>query len=123
MVSVRCDGNDPRHGVRRMTILLATAAFMLLGVSAAIAQDFGDAEAGHQLAKQWCAACHVVDTAQTRGSATGAPPFAAVAAMKSTTRLSLSAFLQTPHVRMPDFRLSRTQIDDVSAYILSLGEK
>jgi mono/diheme cytochrome c family protein len=48
------------------------------------------------------------------------PGFAAIAAMKSTTELSLQAFLQTPHDHMPDWRLSRQQIDDVVAYIMSL---
>ena len=34
--------------------------------------------------------------------------------------MALDVFLQTPHHRMPDLHLSRTEIDDVSAYILSL---
>ena len=40
--------------------------------------------------------------------------------MKSTTRLSLRVFLQTPHDRMPNLQLNRDEIDNVSAYILSL---
>jgi hypothetical protein len=43
--------------------------------------------------------------------------------MKSTTPLSLRAFLQTPHERMPDLHLSRDEIDDLTAYILSLRRK
>jgi len=34
--------------------------------------------------------------------------------------MGLEVFLQTPHGRMPDLHLSRDEIDDVSAYILSL---
>jgi mono/diheme cytochrome c family protein len=40
--------------------------------------------------------------------------------MKSTTFMGLRAFLQTPHDRMPDLHLTRNEIDDVAAYILSL---
>ena len=40
--------------------------------------------------------------------------------MVSTTSMSLRVFLQSPHGNMPDYRLSREQIDDVVAYILSL---
>ena len=43
--------------------------------------------------------------------------------MKSTTPMSLRAFLQTPHSRMPDLRLSRDEIDNLTAYILSLRRK
>jgi hypothetical protein len=43
-----------------------------------------------------------------------------LAAQTSITPMALDAFLQTPHHRMPDLHLSRAEIDDVSAYILSL---
>jgi mono/diheme cytochrome c family protein len=34
--------------------------------------------------------------------------------------MSMRAFLSTSHKVMPDFKLTDIQIDDVSAYILSL---
>jgi hypothetical protein len=43
-----------------------------------------------------------------------------VAARPSTTAPGLRAFLQTPHLRMPDFALTADQTDDAIAYILSL---
>jgi mono/diheme cytochrome c family protein len=43
--------------------------------------------------------------------------------MKSTTALSLQAFLQTSHHNMPDWRLTRQQVDDVVAYIVTLRPK
>jgi len=84
------------------------------------AKESGDVAQGQHLARTWCAACHVVEPTQRNGGATGVPTFAAIAQMPSTTTLSLHAFLQTTHGRMPDFQLSRDEIDDVSAYILSL---
>jgi mono/diheme cytochrome c family protein len=80
----------------------------------------GDPDAGHTLVEKWCANCHIVDSAQKQGSSTGAPTFDAIAQMKSTTEMGLHVFLQTPHDRMPDLHLTRNELDDVSAYILSL---
>jgi hypothetical protein len=40
--------------------------------------------------------------------------------MSSTTEAGLAAFLSTPHGKMPDYSLSRNEIRNVSAYILSL---
>jgi len=86
----------------------------------AAAQAPGDAEAGRRLAETWCASCHMVAPGG-RGPATDATPdFAAVAAMPSTTAMSLRVFLQTPHSQMPDLHLSRPQTDDLISYILSL---
>jgi mono/diheme cytochrome c family protein len=83
-------------------------------------QEIGDAAAGKQLAERWCSSCHVVGPASTEGTSNGAPPFVAVARMKSTTPMSLRAFLLTPHTRMPDLHLSQDEIDNLTAYILSM---
>lgn len=79
----------------------------------------GDPDGGRVLARTWCVNCHVVD-AQSTQPADGVPSFPAIARMPSTTQLSLQAFLQTPHTRMPNFQLTRQQVDDAVAYILSL---
>lgn len=86
------------------------------------AQVPGDVANGAQLARTWCANCHVVGRADASTPATGdaVPTFASIAAMPSTTALSLRVYLQTPHGRMPDFALSRSETSDVIAYILSL---
>lgn len=79
----------------------------------------GDADAGHALARQWCAECHIVDAEQTRGSADVAP-FAAIANSESLTREGLSAFLADPHPVMPGMALSREEIADIVAYVETL---
>ena len=103
-----------------MRMLAATATLLAtLAALPAAAQTAGDIPAGRVIAQTWCANCHAVEiTAQH--TADGVPSFPAIARMASTTQLSLHAFLQTPHQRMPNFQLSRQQIDDVAAYILSL---
>lgn len=77
--------------------------------------------AGRQIAETWCSNCHQIGAeAPPPKTDQGPPSFPAIARMNSTTEMSLAAFLSTPHGRMPDFSLSRQEIRDVSAYILSL---
>ncbi len=112
---IRCNSPSPRRFG-----FAAFVALTLAAVAPASAQDAGDPDAGQKIAQTWCINCHVVGPGQTQGSSNGAPPFTAIAAQKAMTPMALSAFLQTPHHRMPDLQLSRAQIDDVSAYIFSL---
>ncbi len=101
--------------------MLATGAVALLtSGGSAVAQQVGDAAAGRKLAVEWCSACHVVESTGRQRGTDSAPPFAALAADPRTTEFRLRAFLMTPHQNMPDFRLSRTETDDLVAYILSL---
>jgi mono/diheme cytochrome c family protein len=102
--------------------IIAVAAVALMALPAA-AQESGDRLAGHDLAVRWCSSCHVVDPGQQRQGTDAVPTFAAIAAMKSTTAMSLTAFLSTSHTPMPDYSLSRDDIANVSAYILSLRKK
>jgi hypothetical protein len=51
--------------------------------------------------------------------ATG-PAFRDVANASTTTPLALRVFLSTSHPTMPNIVLSKTEIDDIVAYIMSL---
>jgi mono/diheme cytochrome c family protein len=102
------------------TVSPLTAILLIASSHRVAAQDIGDAAAGRQLTETWCSTCHVAGPGQHSGTSNGAPTFTAIAGMKSTTAVALQAFLQTPHDRMPDLHLSRGEIDDVAAYILSL---
>jgi mono/diheme cytochrome c family protein len=91
----------------------------LLATGTARAQDI---LTGKGIAEVWCSDCHLVDPQQRKSGRNSAPTFLSIARMKSTTEASLAAFLSTPHGRggMPDLVLDRNEIQDVSAYILSL---
>jgi mono/diheme cytochrome c family protein len=88
----------------------------------AAADDMGDPVNGHKIATAWCSNCHAL-AGSTQATATGAPAFSAIAANHSITPLSLRAFLQTPHHRMPDLHLSNTEMDDLISYILASRNK
>jgi mono/diheme cytochrome c family protein len=75
-----------------------------------------DALKGETLAKRWCAACHIVSSEQQRGT-TQAPPFSAVASKPDFNETTLAYFLLTPHPRMPDMSLTRSEAVDLAAYI------
>ena len=81
---------------------------------------FGDPDDGHRLATSWCSSCHQVELRAQASANDAVPSFRAIAAMPSTTSMSLRAFLSTTHAVMPNYELTNTQIDDVGAYILSL---
>lgn len=114
------DRKGAKSGTGFLLLLLLSAMALSGSPSQATAQQIGDAMVGRQLAERWCSSCHVVGSEGVSGTSNGAPTFAAIAGMKSTTPLSLRAFFQTPHARMPDLHLSRDETDDLGAYILSL---
>jgi len=100
--------------------LLALSLAVLPGL--ALAQmELGDPVAGQRLASTWCANCHSIAPGGPGPATDIAPSFAAIAALPSTTSMSLRAYLRTPHANMPDYRLSREELDDIVAYLLTVS--
>ena len=95
--------------------LLATIAV----VSATTYGYAADAGHGLDLAKRWCAACHIVSADQQRASA-DAPPFATIARSPDFDVKTLAFFLLDPHPKMPELPLSRAAAADIASYIASL---
>ncbi len=110
------------HGTGLMAVPVLTVVVLVASLHGAVAVGAGDTDAGHKIAVTWCGNCHVVGREQQSGASNGAPTFTAIADMKTTTWLGLHAFLQTPHHRMPDMQLTRDEMDDLTAYILSLRQ-
>jgi mono/diheme cytochrome c family protein len=102
--------------------LLATLLW-IVWPNGAGAQQLGDIAAGRHLSQTWCGSCHLVAPDVDRAVSNGVPTFVGIARDQSVTALSLRVFLQTPHAGMPDLHLSRDEIDDLAAYILSLRSK
>jgi len=112
-----------KHWTGFLVIPLLSAILLTASLRHVAAQDVGDVAAGRDLCETWCSSCHVVSRAPQRGTSNGTPTFTAIARMRSTTPLSLGVFLQTPHSGMPDLHLSRDEIDNITAYILSLRRR
>jgi mono/diheme cytochrome c family protein len=109
--------------MRKIPLILTLAVAVLgFGSNPGNAQDFGDAAAGREIAAVWCAGCHRI-TAQDNDVNTVPPDFGAVARMPSMTELALRVFLQTPHGTMPRYQFSPNEMDDIIAYVRSLGKR
>ncbi len=105
----------------------AAAALAAAGVGVALpavpaaARQEGDPRAGRRLADAWCSNCPVIGPDAPGPASDAVPTFPGVARTPSTTAMSLRAFLQTPHSRMPDPQLSRAETGDLVAHIISLS--
>jgi mono/diheme cytochrome c family protein len=97
------------------SILSGAGAVLIFPVAAYCA----DAEHGRDLAKRWCASCHVVSPDQQSASA-DVPPFATIAESANFDPKRLAYFLLEPHPKMPQMALGRSAADDIAAYIQSL---
>ncbi|MGI9419348.1 MAG: c-type cytochrome [Geminicoccaceae bacterium] len=91
---------------------------MLLYISSMALAD-GDAVAGKEAAREWCAGCHDVEPG---GQLKQDPPaFTAIANFRSPEYIH--ANITFPHQRMPDVvHVLGLNVDDLVAYILSLEE-
>jgi mono/diheme cytochrome c family protein len=101
--------------VLHIECLFCAAVAMLVLFALPVCAFAADAAQGEIIAKRWCAACHLVSPEQTRAVA-DVPSFAAIARTKLPAE-SLKAFLSDPHPKMPDMSLTRSEIEDIVAYI------
>ncbi len=92
-------------------------AFLVLVISPLCAFAV-DAAKGEIVAKRWCAACHLVSSDQKLAKL-DMPSFATIARRKLPSE-ELTAFLTNSHPKVPNMNLSRSEIEDVIAYIGSL---
>jgi len=86
-------------------------------VTAASGQD--DVSQGEAIASTWCQECHVVDGA---AGSDAAPPLDRLATGGDISVDGLRTWLAAPHPPMPDFNLSRSQIEALVAYLRKLNE-
>ena len=105
-----------------MTMRRAIAALALIWMvmgTAGIGEARADAARGLTLAERWCSQCHGVRPGDA-SLTPKIPTFPAVAALASTTGMSLRVFLRTSHPNMPNLILRQDDTDDLVDYILSL---
>lgn len=108
-----------RHVASRSGIRTTAAIAVLMTLMAVPAVAAGDTENGETLARVWCSSCHVVAEDQSAASA-DVPTFRSIARNPLTTPDRLAQFLEDPHPVMPDMNLSRPEVADIVAYIMSL---
>lgn len=102
------------RSVRLFTLLLLWS-----GSTIALASDIKN---GEQLARRWCATCHVVASDQSVANA-DVPSFVSIAERSEFNSEIIATFLLDPHPKMPSFTLSRKEADDIAEYVASLAGK
>lgn len=79
-----------------------------------------DVAEGATLAHTLCINCHVVEANGPLVRTDRVPSFTWVAQQPGSTTETITGWLSTSHERMPDFTLTRSEIRQLTAYILSL---
>lgn len=102
-----------------MRTLYATL-LVAMPLAATAEEMVGNPSEGLHFAREICAACHYVEPDGPPADELPPRAFSAIAADPKTTVAGLRAFLQSPHMEMPDFILTQEQTDDLIAYILRL---
>lgn len=85
-----------------------------------LAQQQGNAEAGHELASKLCTSCHIVGN-ESSGSDL-APPFLVVARDPNTSLIELHSWDEEGHPTLRHLALTGKQVADIDAYLDSLRE-
>ena len=102
----------------RCMIACVFFAGIFLGHGQARAQ--GDAEAGQDLAADWCSRCH--DIGREGQMKQDPPSFAAIAVYRTPDQIRSKII--APHMGMPEYAaILGLDVDDLTAYIVSLEKQ
>ncbi|MCL5777453.1 cytochrome c [Limibaculum sp. FT325] len=93
------------------------ACLLALAAGAPAMAQEPDIGRGRELAVRWCSDCHLVGADAPGGDA--GPAFATLARQRSDE--GLRAWIAEPHPPMPQMDISARAVDEISAYIRSLG--
>ena len=101
------------------------AAFGLLAAGAALAAPIPgqpDPAHGKVLAESLCTNCHLVGSGQDHVNA-DVPSFREIANLQGQTAGDIMAHIMLPKHPMPQIPLTKSELADLAAYILSLRDK
>jgi mono/diheme cytochrome c family protein len=105
-------------------MLANAAALMLAWLPFAHAQIHNDAKNGRHIAQKLCVGCHIVGP-QAAGASVSAdvPSFQSIADKPGQDAAGIAGAIVVPHPPMPQIQLTREEIGDVAAYILTLRSR
>lgn len=107
--------------------LRAAAAFLISGLlmgptlaAGPSATPKPDPEQGRSVAVRLCAGCHLIEQSSAGTLPADVPSFAAIANKDGQTMEAVAGRIVIPHPPMPAIALSREEIRNVVAYIMTL---
>jgi cytochrome c553 len=107
----------------RNSIRTVVASVLLVGAAIpAHAQD-ADAESGRRLAERLCARCHLNPGQGEKTAAGEIPGFKAVANRPQQDVNGIVQWLRSIPPMMPNHHLTRQEMDELAAFIMSLRDK
>jgi mono/diheme cytochrome c family protein len=109
-----------RSIIARIVFMLASLS--MIGVGASLAgpvTSAPDPEHGKSLAQRLCATCHLVTSEQAHAIA-DIPSFREIANKQGQTQGAIMARIMIPKHPMPVIPLTKSELNDLAAYILSL---
>ena len=101
-----------------MTRFALCATLMAALAQPVFADEKADIQAGEDLSKRWCAACHVVGPNTTGGDA--GPSFESVARRPGVDQQNIKVWLADPHPPMDNLSLTAEDTRVLTRYIFSL---
>jgi mono/diheme cytochrome c family protein len=111
--------------MRTKRVFACLCVLLFAGAATATAQSLEklDAANGERLARKLCVNCHQVAPDSTDPVLADVPGFREVANRAGMTRAQVEVFVLNPHPPMPQVQLTREELSDISAYIMSLREE
>ena len=100
-----------------LILLLATPAF------AGPVTNAPDPTHGQELASKLCSNCHLIGSGQQEHANADVPSFHEIANKKGQTAGAIMAHIVLPKHPMPTIPLTKSELADLSAYILTLRDK
>ncbi len=109
------------HTTSSRAVLCGAAVISVALAGAALAQIHPDAKTGKQIAEKLCVGCHIVGASAAGASVPAdVPSFERIASKPGQTAESIAGAIVIPHPPMPQINLTREEIGDIAAYILTL---
>src|SRR5262249_32809582 len=100
-----------------LSLLLATPTF------AGAVTNAPDPTHGQELASELCSNCHLIGIGQQEQANADVPSFHEIANKQDQTAGAIMAHIMLPKHPMPTIPLTKKELSDLAAYILSLRER
>lgn len=109
-------------------IVFILASLSMFGAGACLGADSAgrvtnapDVAHGRRIAQKLCSNCHLVTSEQAHANV-DIPSFREIANMQGQTEGSIMAKIIIPHHAMPVIPITKSELEDISAYIMSLRD-
>ncbi len=103
--------------------LIATVLLLAGHAAGAPLPGQPDPQSGKALAEKLCTNCHLVGSAQQEHAVVDVPSFHEIANQQAQTEGEIIAHIMLPKHPMPQIPLTKSELADLAAYIMSLRDR